>query len=40
MALKTLERHVTAGFPFACRLEILHSVIVKRNKKKWVAICN
>ena len=37
MALKTRDRHFAAGFRFACRLEILHSVIVKRNKK-WVAI--
>jgi hypothetical protein len=33
MALKTLDRHVSAGFRFACRLEILHSVMVKRNEK-------
>jgi hypothetical protein len=40
MALKILDRHVTAGFRFACRLEILDSVTEKRNKKKWVAIYN
>jgi hypothetical protein len=33
MVLKTRYRHVTAGFRIACSLEILHSVIVKQNKK-------